>query len=156
MISDCVDGDLRLSGGSTPLEGRVEVCSNRLWGTVCHSVYNYDRYWGTEEGGVVCRALGHQPIGKFRKREPFFLFADRLVTLNLFLFFLVISEFQLLYDSYFGHGALPTTVTGLECTGSEASLLECRHSKADALSSCSSSSVVGIRCKGVICGVKCA
>lgn len=56
-----------------------------------------------------------------------------------------------MYDSYFGHGSLPTTVTSLECTGSEASLLECRHSKADALSSCSSSSVVGIRCKGAVC-----
>lgn len=83
MISDCVDGDLRLSGGSTPLEGRVEVCSNRLWGTVCHSVYNYDRYWGTEEGGVVCRALGHQPIGEFRKRESF----SQLMTILFFLYY---------------------------------------------------------------------
>lgn len=63
-MSDCVDGDIRLSGGSTPLEGRVEVCFNKLWGTVCHSVYNYDRYWGSEEGQVVCTALGHQPIGR--------------------------------------------------------------------------------------------
>ena len=67
-----------------------------------------------------------------------------------FLIFLLclFLEFKLLYDSYFGHGSLPTIVTGLECVGNEGSLLDCRHNKADALSSCSSSSIVGIVCKG--------
>ena len=62
------------------------------------------------------------------------------------------SEFKLLYDSYFGHGSLPTIVTGLKCSGNEKNLLECVHKKADALSSCSSSSVVGIICKGITKG----
>ena len=32
--SDCEDGEIRLVGGSTVLEGRVEVCINNAWGGV--------------------------------------------------------------------------------------------------------------------------
>ena len=57
-MSDCSDGDVRLVGGSTEYEGRVEVCINRAWGTIC-------RYsWSTSDSNVVCRQLGHQGLGK--------------------------------------------------------------------------------------------
>ena len=49
----CRNGDVRLIGGSNPLEGRVEVCYYNQWGTVC------DGMWGTEEAMVVCRQLGY-------------------------------------------------------------------------------------------------
>lgn len=53
----CVDGDIRLVGGATALEGRVEVCRNFLWGSVCES------YWDIREGQVVCRQLGYSTAG---------------------------------------------------------------------------------------------
>ena len=49
----CIDGTLRLSNGATPNEGRVEVCNDGHWGTVC------DDDWGNEEANVVCRILGY-------------------------------------------------------------------------------------------------
>ena len=68
-MADCEDGDIRLVGGNTQYEGRVEVCINRVWGTVCSSRYYSSwwwstyYYWGTPDSNVVCRQLGHMELG---------------------------------------------------------------------------------------------
>ena len=31
----CIYGDIRLQGGTNQYEGRVEICINDTWGTVC-------------------------------------------------------------------------------------------------------------------------
>jgi deleted-in-malignant-brain-tumors protein 1 len=65
MLSNCSDGDVRLVDGSADYEGRVEVCINRVWGTVCSTTYRYTYYpyWDISDAKVVCRQLGHQELG---------------------------------------------------------------------------------------------
>lgn len=55
----CVSGSIRLVDGTVPWEGRVEVCKDESWGTVC------DDFWSTEDATVACRWAGFSPISMF-------------------------------------------------------------------------------------------
>ena len=54
----CTTGQLRLMGGNIPNEGRVEMCMNNVWGTVC------DDLWSSTDATVVCRQLGYSTQGQ--------------------------------------------------------------------------------------------
>ena len=52
--STCAEGGVRLAGGRTEMEGRVEVCHNQVWWAVSGSS------WDIRDATVVCRHL-HYP-----------------------------------------------------------------------------------------------
>ena len=46
-----------MQGGTIQGSGRVEVCINNVWGTVC------DNLWSSNDTEVACRQLGFSIIG---------------------------------------------------------------------------------------------
>ena len=56
----CHDGDVRLVNGSGRHEGRVEVCFNEMWGTICDYTWNNIIII---EADIVCQQLGYSGAG---------------------------------------------------------------------------------------------
>ena len=53
----CTYGELRLVGGHSSTEGRVEICIYNAWRTIC------DDGWDDDNAKVVCRQLGYSTKG---------------------------------------------------------------------------------------------
>ena len=48
----CEDGDIRLVDSTLLNQGRIEVCSSNVWGTVCNDFFDVN------DAIVACRQLG--------------------------------------------------------------------------------------------------
>ena len=48
---------MRLVNGGSSLEGRLEVCLNGVWGTIC------DTSWDDTDAGVACSQMGYSGRG---------------------------------------------------------------------------------------------
>ena len=57
LSAACHSGDLRLQGSNIQGRGRVEVCIDNVWGTIC------DNAWSLADARVVCRQLGFSKFG---------------------------------------------------------------------------------------------
>ena len=119
----CTHGAVRLVGGRSSNEGRVEICINGVWGTVCHSS------WSSSDARVVCRQLGF-PVGVSGSGMDFALISFYTCSFSLpmpiFLNCLVTSALNG-YQHNFGRGTGPVYLNYVRCSGTESSLLSCSH-----------------------------
>ena len=103
---------MRLVGGPSELEGRVEVCYNDVWSTVC------DDNWDDLDATVVCRQLGYLDISKY----------DNCI-LQQYLFTTIFNpDTRPTAIGAYGGGTGPILLDNVECQGSESDLLNCSHS----------------------------
>ena len=56
--TSCTNGAVRLVNGRAVNNGRLEICYNNQWGTVC------DNSFSNTDARVVCRQLGYPVIGE--------------------------------------------------------------------------------------------
>ena len=66
---NCEHGSLRLVNGGSANEGRLEICINFVWGTICDNIYSSD----TNNAKVVCRQLGYEVDGGQSEKKISFL-----------------------------------------------------------------------------------
>ena len=118
-VQSCSYGNLRLVGGRSSNEGRVEICINGLWGTVCHGG------WDNNDATVVCRQLGF-PVGVSGSGIEYM--TTCFLNLHYYHVTFLVTSALYGYRHNFGQGTGPQFLNGLSCTGTESSLLSCSHS----------------------------
>ena len=75
-LAFCENGTIRLQGG-TQTQGRLEVCVNGTWGTVCSD------FWDNADASVVCTQLGYSRYGMLCARLSYTILSDIVVLLYL-------------------------------------------------------------------------
>ncbi|XP_019853225.1 PREDICTED: deleted in malignant brain tumors 1 protein [Amphimedon queenslandica] len=118
LKADCTEGEVRLVNGNTQYEGRVEICINRVWGTVCSRSHSILYSWDTLDSNVVCRQAGHMELGSVAYTTA----------------------------SEFGQGSGPILISSIQCSGQESHLINCSYSPLIP-SYCSHTYDVGVKCE---------
>ena len=132
---NCSYGDLRLVGGPNQYEGRVEVCVDNQWGTVC------DDNWDNTDAIVVCKQLGYAYTGSKLHLSYLRLFIPLLIHSFTFV------GGQAFSGAHFGAGTGPIFLDDVHCNSNVTRLLQCT-SNPIASHNCAHSDDAGVRCDG--------
>ena len=131
----CGTGDIRLVGGTNEFEGRVEVCVNNQWGTIC------DRNWEAAEAAVACRQAGFSSTGWFVTLVILFGMCDpnTIVVIS-------IAGSVFLNSAFFGQGTGPIVLDNVLCFGTEPRIYDCANSNGVINRVCSHARDASVRC----------
>ena len=143
LLSGCTISTIRLVGGRSSNEGRVEICINGVWGTVC------DDNWDSSDARVVCRQLG-LPYDAGAIIE-FLSIVEQWLNLHLnlkHLYGLISLIGALAYsNAYFSSGSGPYYLDDVHCSGSESSLLSCSRGYSEiGVHNCRPGNEAGVKC----------
>ena len=125
-LGPCSNGDIRLGDDNGGLRGRVEVCINMSWYTICH------HGWSQREASVVCHQLGYSRYGENIK--------------NLSSLLLLMCTGAVWGSNLFLNYEWPMSIFNVNCTGSESSIWDCSYNNSDESGTCQQSSDVSVFC----------
>jgi len=123
--------------GSNQYEGRVEVCINDQWGTVC------DDYWDITDATVVCKQLGYAYTGS---KQCIVLLLPFRNFINCFVHFVGGIAYS---NAHFGTGSGPIFLDDVQCSSSSKRLLECL-SRPILSQNCLHTDDASVGCEGII------
>ena len=132
----CTYGDVRLVDGRSPYEGRVEVCINDQWGTVC------DNSWSNTDATTVCKQLGYAYTS-----SKIFAFLSNLYCCNNQSSFSAAKAYA---NAYFGQGNGSILMDHVECASTDTTLFGCSSSPILQVSpGCGHDDDAGVGCEGI-------
>ena len=122
---ECTGNSIRLVDGYVANEGRVELCVNGVWGSVCGDG------WDATDAHIACIQLGHPELSKFK----FKCTSCYLCSLEPIVF----------HNSYFGAGSRPIVYSNMACIGFENTTVTCSKQVYPSFT-CSRDNVAGVLC----------
>ena len=122
-------------GGSNLYEGRVEVCINDQWGTVC------DDSWGSTDATVICKQLGYAHTG-----GKHLLLDENANPIDCQIFTYCAAGIAY-SNAHFGTGTGPISLDDVQCTSSASQLLDC-PSRPILSHNCQHTDDAGVGCEG--------
>ena len=109
-VRECNETDVRLVEGQTPHDGRIEICLDGGWGSVC-----YDQ-WDIGDAKVVCRQLGYDGCE---------LFAWPINSMSCILSLFKVSLTK--SSSSSSNGQTYSHLDDIDCNGNESKLSDCEY-----------------------------
>ena len=142
--------------GTTRNEGRVEICWNNTWGTVC------DDRWSRADAIVACRQLGFSTNGNVmmgsilhdvrynvRNSESKQILAVHIIHILELLVCMCVhfAGATVFVGAAFGQGTGPILLDNVRCNRREQRLIDCPHNGIG-IHNCLHSDDAGLRCQG--------
>ena len=138
LKAQCQNGNVRLTGGPTEFEGRVEFCVDGNWGQVCATG------WGERDAEAVCRQLGFFTV--FCELHAHLRYIYNII---IEVTIIELTVYRTIVIDIYGDETVPPVIYNVQCFGGTARLDKCLFQSVENSSSCAGySGPAGVVCPG--------